>query len=688
MCPAEVDESVEDEEDSEKDSSEDELLDKLQKFPANTFRDVEWLELMSASRSGEAFREKSRKKVQLYWLQQRKARLYEAEMRYRTAKAQEEAILPLRDDSDPLEFKDLAQERKEALQEFKTVQESLAVDAEPTKEIEDATKSAAKWYTAWVHELNQLSVAMFVQHVTVLSVEDGQENLRSFMESLTLELSWSRVAEKLKKMPGVPDLLGAYHDLSEWDSLMNEGRNFRMFFHEVMAVNEEEPQKLNLASCVKEMSTKKFHKSFADKRSWRLLLDLRRIVVESFRIRNAVCARSNIAISPAVKILHPQIRDGEVAFMLKSLVDAGQDSHCFNTVIGRAVLSDALDRTRLGRMIDGLVDVLYIFVLVLMAVAVECDHTPPQYVLVTFTLLSVFVGISLFLKLGGGVMLFSSTKGGFIAGVLKHLNLWTILLTATEVFSTYVGIRFVAYALEGSNEDGAWTLFKTHPGFLSVMVLIRWCQIGIGLLQVEKIGRNVVPVVFAITRPASINFLLFLLIIVLGSFHAYYVFPIRENSGSLNKIFNTFLKIFRFEILGDFDLTELEGLGDEINGTISKHHIAAEMETQPWSKIYHRVLRFEFMAMSLFVTVVVMNVYIGLLGELYSEAVKKKNQLYHHFLATSAYRHLGRRLGYKYFVGCCEDKTRNQAPAGVMWMAFNKAKLVDEEDCPSVHPGT
>ena len=34
------------------------------------------------------------------------------------------------------------------------------------------------------------------------------------------------------------------------------------------------------------------------------------------------------------------------------------------------------------------------------------------------------------------------------------------------------------------------------------------------LLQVEGIGRNIVPVFYAVTRPASINFLVFLAIVV------------------------------------------------------------------------------------------------------------------------------------------------------------------------------
>ena len=44
--------------------------------------------------------------------------------------------------------------------------------------------------------------------------------------------------------------------------------------------------------------------------------------------------------------------------------------------------------------------------------------------------------------------------------------------------------------------------------------------------------------------------------------------------------------------------------------------------------------------------VVAMNTYIGLLGELYSEAVKKKNQIYNHYLAAVMWPHLYMSLGF------------------------------------------
>eukprot|EP00913_Durusdinium_trenchii_P026775 g25116.t1 len=63
-----------------------------------------------------------------------------------------------------------------------------------------------------------------------------------------------------------------------------------------------------------------------------------------------------------------------------------------------------------------------------------------------------------------------------------------------------------------------------------------------------------------------------LMVGILASFHAYSVFPIAENSGSFANVLNGFLKIFRLELLGDFELAELEGLDEQVKGKF-KHGV-------------------------------------------------------------------------------------------------------------------
>ena len=44
----------------------------------------------------------------------------------------------------------------------------------------------------------------------------------------------------------------------------------------------------------------------------------------------------------------------------------------------------------------------------------------------------MFIAASLMLKLFGGMYLFSASADGFVVGVIRHVNLWNVLLTATD----------------------------------------------------------------------------------------------------------------------------------------------------------------------------------------------------------------------------------------------------------------
>ncbi|CAE7347724.1 unnamed protein product [Symbiodinium natans] len=114
---------------------------------------------------------------------------------------------------------------------------------------------------------------------------------------------------------------------------------------------------------------------------------------------------------------------------------------------------------------------------------------------------------------------------------------------------------------------------------------------------------------------------------ILAAFHAYYVFPIEENVGETahwldNYVFNTFLKVFRLTVLGDFDLAELDA---RLNATNSKIIGSVDVDSSDWTDQYHRAapccprrcvallsssVRYQFVIISMVITVVVMNVYL------------------------------------------------------------------------------
>ncbi|CAK9070151.1 unnamed protein product [Durusdinium trenchii] len=159
----------------------------------------------------------------------------------------------------------------------------------------------------------------------------------------------------------------------------------------------------------------------------------------------------------------------------------------------------------------------------------------------------------------------------------------------------------------------------------------------------ESVGRNVVPLAHAVTRPASLIFLLFLTCSLLATFHAYFVFPLHQET-SLDTVLDRLIDMFRLEMLSDFDLDELllDRLRDAAPASLS--------QTRPDPKDdargrQYQGIRVGFVLISLSLSVVAMNTYIGLLGELYTEAVQKKNQIYNNYLATVLWPHLSMPLG-------------------------------------------
>lgn len=175
----------------------------------------------------------------------------------------------------------------------------------------------------------------------------------------------------------------------------------------------------------------------------------------------------------------------------------------------------------------------------------------------------------------------------------------------------------------------------SHPSVVSYLVLSRWAITWLACLSFRSLGEHVLPCFYAITRPASMYFAMYLFIVIFGSFHAYYVYPISEHVAEnqvlpelLYSNFMTFLKIFRLEALGDFDLWEMEGQNEVVHGHISGSAINAEIDDPaPDSRVRVGLLSL-FVVLSLSVTVVTMNVYIGLLGSLYDNALKMQKLLH------------------------------------------------------------
>lgn len=414
------------------------------------------------------------------------------------------------------------------------------------------------------------------------------------------------------------------------------------------------------------------------------------------------------SISPAKQLF--MCDDHDLAVMLRELTNAGSDSKVFTTTFACCLVLAAKARVRHHFKYVIANDLLFIILLGFVAFAVRTATVPG-------TMTVVLMGAStacLLWKAIDRIMFYMITLENFGCLAVKT-SLYTMVLLSIEVLSIGLVMAYILgiarnefiqhseqfqswekfterrwkafwapweHKVEGKQEVG---YFADHPNLLAVLILCRWAMFISSLQLFESVGRNVVPLAHAVTRPASLIFLLFLTCSLLATFHAYFVFPLHQET-SLDTVLDRLIDMFRLEMLSDFDLDELQNRHRNVTGNISivDHEFTGSL--RHGGERQYQGIRVGFVLISLSLSVVAMNTYIGLLGELYTEAVQKKNQIYNNYLATVLWPHLSMR--HRSHACCsgaeatdCEDQDKAEA----CWMFYDRSDLFD--GCDPESPG-
>eukprot|EP00439_Symbiodinium_sp_Y106_P023505 s1322_g2.t2 len=692
---------------------------------ADEEKPLEWLELLSASNTGEKERIKARTwtrkcrylqaGAQQHHVQMCRGQLKEAVNKLMADVEKFEDLLKgletgVEDskhidwDKVGIDTKHAILERLQTLQAFSEQDASLdrgrAHENEPTHRVERFTQVAdciedRTWckdrarkllpdgacYELWVRMLNALTPTEFVRKVTVLSMEEGQETLLSFIHGLSLELPYLSAFWALKDGPdGKGDRMTDWAtDAAMWQWKRGSTRGFHIIGHGHADIYRTPMQGL-------QEKTKQLLE-FEERDCW----------ISS----QTLSSKTTFCITPTVRLLDDDISNNDLGLILKALVDTGPFSYSFVTPVGRAVLELASDRTWYVRRLHAFKDISYVVMLMFMGHARRQGRTCDTWVIMAFIGLAILVAFNFFAKLFvESILITKADAGGWLrffdlrAALVKHATTWNGLVVCSEIYSVYVTMRFVRFwwHLDVSTDPQQyWDFFENDPSALSSLVLIRWTILSTNFLQIEQVGSNMVPVVLAVCQPASIFFLLFLGFMITAAFHAYYVFPIQENVGGsgvldadyLNHVLTTFLKVFRLAVLGDFDLNELEGINEHIEAKIvHTDEIKGKVEVpeEEYSSKYHRTIRYEFVVLSLVITVVVMNVYIGLLGELYEKAERRCRQHYNNYRASCAYRHICEHYAFAQVFCCCRKTKPASEKEGLYWLSYSKTKLFDNHE--------
>jgi hypothetical protein len=227
-----------------------------------------------------------------------------------------------------------------------------------------------------------------------------------------------------------------------------------------------------------------------------------------------------------------------------------------------------------------------------------------------------------------------------------------------------------------------------NPLSFSFLVMAKWWQFLLMLLNLETFKDNFLPAYFTLKHPRSIVFLIFTMLTCLGAALAYLTFPIadRSQNDQAFHVFADFFRMFRLTIIGDFNEVDLEGIPQVIkscnesllnNSTrrLRAHTSGCATHAATSQPRLENQIRIFTMVMIILFPVTLINLYIGLLSDLYQEHQKKVVQLTGSFRAATIFRLLLHREFWRTRCGlrCCwvgGPKETSRAPG--WWIVLPK----------------
>ena len=172
--------------------------------------------------------------------------------------------------------------------------------------------------------------------------------------------------------------------------------------------------------------------------------------------------------------------------------------------------------------------------------------------------------------------------------------------------------NLIEFEPEAPKETFPWR----HPVVLFYAIGARWIKLALTLLNVEMIGKAILPVWEAVKSRETITFMVYLLIAATGLTHAYYTFPMHD----AEDVVMSFFRVFRIFLLADFDLYEMEGVDSVVDAHLSNGKLVGNIHDGMHRERIDGGIR-QFISMAVFLgPVLFLNVFIGVLGKAYEDA--------------------------------------------------------------------
>jgi len=186
------------------------------------------------------------------------------------------------------------------------------------------------------------------------------------------------------------------------------------------------------------------------------------------------------------------------------------------------------------------------------------------------------------------------------------------------------------------------------PFHLTGLIFVKWGQLMVSFLNVSFLCEHMLPAWAAMTSKQSRVFLVYMILVAMATSMAYYALPVegpQTGNDTIGQALEAFVRTFRLDFLTDYDEAEFEGIGHVIrDGRI-------EDEDNEDAGSFHWMLKIYILICGLIFPVMFLNLYVGLLGEVYSNALKHDVHLKGAFQMNTSSRLLVQRYFWKTWCG-------------------------------------
>jgi len=168
-------------------------------------------------------------------------------------------------------------------------------------------------------------------------------------------------------------------------------------------------------------------------------------------------------------------------------------------------------------------------------------------------------------------------------------------------------------------------LDEFEKGMMAVFSAMAWFRFCYSLRGEPWFGPRILPILFALRD--TVVFFFFALICVCAATHAYYNLQLREkDTGTPSTLYQALLQVTRLGIFGDFDIYDFEGAdpyltlkkaGEDFDQEDHKRlpkGTAVYVEEDPGMGDFHWQVHILFYGVGLGITILLMNLLIGVLG--------------------------------------------------------------------------